>query len=466
MRHASRFRPGVDRAPATLPRTKPPPRFESSIKVPAPEGLSYLPFQCAGIEFLSRCEAALLADEMGLGKTVEIAGLLNYRPEIVRVLVICPASLKINWQRELRRWLVDSSRSIAIWNGGRKPDPSADVVILNYELLGEFETELKRAPWDLIVFDEAHFLKTPGAQRTRAAKRLVPCARRSVCLTGTPMLGRPCELWSILNLLDPAEWPNFYVFAHRYCDAVKTSWGWDFRGASNIPELHQRLHHSGLWLRRRKCDVLTQLPRIRRQTIALEIGRSELLAVLNEELAEQLDTKVEEFSELLDPERIPFGLMSRIRRVTGTLKTEEALKFIKHESEGYDSKIVIFAHHRDVLEKLAGSLDNAVLVTGETPLTMRQACVDAFQNDPAVQFFVGSIAAMGVGVNLTASRQAIFVEFDWTPGVLSQAESRLHRLGQSHSILVQYLVIAGSVDEKILAAVQAKMRLTEVIVES
>ena len=122
MRHASRLRPGVDRAPATLLRTNPPLRLESSIKVPAPEGLPYLPFQRAGIEFLSQREAALLADEMGLGKTVEIAGLLNYLPDIVRVLVVCPASLKINWQRELARWLVDSSRSIAIWNGGRKPN--------------------------------------------------------------------------------------------------------------------------------------------------------------------------------------------------------------------------------------------------------------------------------------------------------------------------------------------------------
>ena len=465
MRRVSGLRPGVARAPATLLRTKIPPRWESSIRVPAPEGLSYLPFQRAGIEFLSQGEAALLGDEMGCGKTVQLAGLLNYCPEIVRVLVVCPASLKINWQRELTRWLVDSSRSIAVWNGGKKPGSSASVVILNYELLGKFETDLKRAPWDLIVFDEAHFLKTPEAQRTRAAKRLVPYARRRVCLTGTPMLGRPAELWSLLNLLDPVSWPNFYAFAHRYCDAVKTSWGWDFRGASNIHELRQRLHQSGLWLRRRKCDVLTQLPRIRRQTIALEISRSELLETLTEELAEELGMKAEDFSRLLDPERIPFELMSRIRRATGTLKTDEALRFIKEESEGYDAKIVIFGHHREVLEKLAGSLENAVLVTGETSLATRQARVDAFQNDPAVRFFVGSIAAMGVGINLTASSHAIVIEADWTPGVLSQAESRLHRLGQSDSVLVQYLVIAGSIDEKILAAVHAKMRLIEATIE-
>ena len=223
MRRVSGSRPGIARAPVALLRTKISPQWESSIRVPAPEGLSYLPFQRAGIEFLSQGEAALLADEMGLGKTVEIAGLLNYCSEIARVLVVCPASLKINWQRELTRWLVDSSRSIAVWNGLRKPVVRANVVILNYELLGKFEMELKRAPWDLIVFDEAHFLKTPEAQRSRAAKRLVLYARRRVCLTGTPMLGRPAELWSLLNLLDPVSWPNFYAFAHRYCDAVKTS---------------------------------------------------------------------------------------------------------------------------------------------------------------------------------------------------------------------------------------------------
>jgi SWI/SNF-related matrix-associated actin-dependent regulator 1 of chromatin subfamily A len=382
------------------------------------------------------------------------------------VLIVCPASLKINWQRELSRWLVDRARSIAVWNGGNKHrDLEADIVIVNYELLGRFAGELKRARWDLIVFDEAHLLKTPRAQRTLAAKSLAPYALRRVCLTGTPMLGRPCELWSLLNLLDPATWPNFYVFAHRYCDAVKTSWGWDFTGSSNIPELRARLHHSGLWLRRRKREVLTQLPAIRRQTIALEIGQSELLEKLSEELAEELCTTVDDLSELLNPEKIPFELMSRIRRVTGTLKTREALKFIKEESEDYDSKIVIFGHHRDVLEELAEGLETAVLVTGDTPLATRQARIDAFQNDPAIRFFVGSTAAMGLGINLTASSHAIVIEADWTPGVLHQAESRLHRPGQNDSVLVQYLVIAGSIDEKILAAVHAKMRLIEATIE-
>jgi SWI/SNF-related matrix-associated actin-dependent regulator of chromatin subfamily A-like protein 1 len=285
---------------------------------------------------------------------------------------------------------------------------------------------------DLIVFDEAHFLKTPEAQRTTAAKRLVPYARRRVCLTGTPMLGRPCELWSILNLLDPAEWPNFYVFAHRYCDAVKTSWGWDFSGASNISELRQRLHHSGLWLRRRKRDVLTQLPRIRRQTIALEIDHSELLEALTEELAKELGMSVEALYGSLDPKRIPFELLSRIRRLTGTLKAEETLRFLEEELKGYDSKVVIFGHHREVLERLARALKDAVLVTGETPFTARQKHIDAFQKDPGVRFFIGATTAMGVGITLTAASHAIVVEADFV-GTIQATKRKAFWIGFSPS---------------------------------
>jgi SWI/SNF-related matrix-associated actin-dependent regulator 1 of chromatin subfamily A len=196
---------------------------DESIKVPAPEGLSYFPFQRAGIDFLAGSKGALLADEMGLGKSVEVAGLLNYEPGIENVLIVCPASVKINWARELNRWLV-SPRSIAVWYGNKNRDLNAEIVIVNYDLLGRFEAEIRGRYWDLIVFDEAHYLKSRTAQRTKAAKRLIAYTLRRVRLTGTPMLGKPAELWSLLNLLDPAEWPNFYAFAHRYCDARRAPW--------------------------------------------------------------------------------------------------------------------------------------------------------------------------------------------------------------------------------------------------
>jgi SWI/SNF-related matrix-associated actin-dependent regulator of chromatin subfamily A-like protein 1 len=142
------------------------------------------------------------------------------------------------------------------------------------------------------------------------------------------------------------------------------------------------------------------------------------------------------------------------------------LRFIQEEAEGYDQvKIVIFGHHHDVLEKIASSLKGAVLVTGQTSGHVRQEAVDRFQNDPEARFFVGSTMAMGIGINLQTASHAVIIEADWTPGVLQQAESRLHRIGQSNSVLVQYLVIAGSIDEKILATVHAKMRLIEATIE-
>ena len=436
-----------------------------SIEVPAPEGLSYFAFQRGGIDFLARHQAVLLGDEMGLGKSVEIAGLLNYEPGIETVLIICPASVKINWARELNRWLVDP-RSIAVWYGNKTRDLRADIVVVNYDLLGRFEAEIRGRYWDLIVFDEAHFLKNRSALRTKAAKRLVPYAFRRICMSGTPMLGRPSELWSLLNLLDPAGWPSFYAFAHRYCDARKAPWGWDFSGASNIPELRQHLHTSGLWLRRRKRDVLSQLPAVRRQIIPLEIEAMEELQAVSSELAKELGVTLEELSYVLDPEKIPFDFMSKIRRVTGSLKVDAALQFIQEEAEGYDqAKIVVFGHHHDVLGKIAASFKSSVLVTGQTPAHLRQEAVDRFQNDSNVRLFVGSTMAMGIGINLTAANHAVIIESDWTPGIMHQAESRLHRIGQNNSVLIQYLVIGGSIDERILEVVHAKMRLIEATIE-
>ena len=139
---------------------------------------------------------------------------------------------------------------------------------------------------------------------------------------------------------------------------------------------------------------------------------------------------------------------------------------VQEEAEGYDqAKIVVFGHHHDVLGKIAASLKASVLVTGQTSAHLRKEAVDRFQNDSKVRFFVGSIMAMGIGINLTAASHAVILEADWTPGIMHQAESRLHRIGQNNSVLVQYLVIGGSIDERILEVVHAKMRLIEATIE-
>ena len=440
-------------------------RTESSIIVPAPKGLDYFPFQRAGIEFLASRREALLADDMGLGKSVQICGLLNYLPEIVSCLVICPASLKATWHRELNRWLT-TPRSILVCDGSTAELGNAGVVIINYDLLGRFYPLLSKRSWDLIAFDEGHYLKNREAARTKHARELARGAKRRVILTGTPLLNRVSELWSLLNILAPAQWPNFYRFAHRYCAPVRTSWGWDFRGSSNREELAQGLRR-GLLLRRRKKHVLAQLPPIVRQVIPLAVDPSPLLEHLTHRIAELYGFDPAHPPFEIDPKKIPFELISEIRRETGALKTEAAIEFLREQTTDYFQKVLVFAHHLDVLEALHANFANkSVLVTGQTSLRARQKALDAFQAEgSAIKYFIASTRAFGLGVTLTAASHVIFVEPDWTPALLDQAEARAHRIGQDSRVLVQYLVLENSLDEKILAAVQSKRAVINAIIE-
>jgi SWI/SNF-related matrix-associated actin-dependent regulator 1 of chromatin subfamily A len=430
-------------------------RVSSNLEVPAPDGLRYFPFQVAGVEFLASRSAALLADEMGCGKTVEVAGLVNLTAPR-KVLIIAPASMKIIWALELRKWLVDKQLPIMILKGQTKPLdlPHDGIWIVNYELLGRFRPEIVSQPLDLLVLDEAHYIKTRTSARTKLAHLFSGCAKRKILLSGTPLLARPSEAWSLLHFLAPADWPNFYKFAHRYCAPVRTEWGWDYTGASNLEELNTRLR-SGLMMRRLKRDVLAQLPPLTRALVPLSISGSQGL----NEAIESAGLDPFNLPPDLSGSDIPFDCIARIRHELGQLKAKPAIEFIREQTEGYESKLVIFAHHRIVLTQIAAALPGAVLVTGETPLADRTAAIERFANDPATRFFVASIHAMGVGVTLSAASQAIFVEQDWTPGILRQAEDRLHRIGQESPVLAQYLVAPDSIDINIMRTVIAKMEV-------
>jgi SWI/SNF-related matrix-associated actin-dependent regulator 1 of chromatin subfamily A len=430
-------------------------RIVSDLEVPAPEGLAYFPFQRAGVEFLASRQVALLADEMGTGKTIQIAGLLNLLAPR-KVLIVAPASMKIIWTLELRKWLVDTQIPIMILKGRTKPLdlPHDGIWIVNYELLGRFRPEIVSQPLDLLVLDEAHYIKTRTSARTKLAHLFSHCAKRKILLSGTPLLNKPAELWSLLHFLAPKDWSNFYRFAHRYCAPVRTEWGWDYTGASNLEELNTRLR-SGLMMRRLKRDVLAQLPPLTRALVPLSISGSQ---GLNEAVKSAGYDPFNLPSDLSGSD-IPFDCIAKIRHELAQLKVKPAIEFIREQTEGYESKLVIFAHHRIVLTQIAAALPGAVLVTGETPLADRMAAIEWFTNDPSTRFFVASIHAMGVGVTLSAASQAVFVEQDWTPGILRQCEDRLHRIGQSQPVLVQYLVVPDSIDVNIMCTVIAKMEV-------
>lgn len=445
----------------------------ADLEVPCPPGLSYLPFQRAGIAYALARTNTLFGDEMGLGKTVQAIGVVNALPEVRKVLVVCPASLKLNWRNELKRWL---ARPLTVEVGDSKRWPQADVGIINYDILRK-RGDLDATEYDLLVLDEAHFIKGKS-QRSKAALSIR--AKRKLFLTGTPIVNKPVELWNLVHALDPVTFSNFWSFAKKYCDGFNNGFGWDFSGSKNLGELHDKLRGS-VMVRRLKKDVLTELPAKRRQVVEIEGGaaivarerdaweaqeeRVNALRV-NAELAKASDDPAEyamAIENLRAGLRLAFTEIAKARHDTAVAKIPFVIEHL-HDAldEDESAKLIVFAHHHDVLNAIAEEFcDRCVLLTGETPVPKRQGLVERFQTDPSVQLFVGSLTAAGTGLTLTASAHVVFAELDWVPGNVTQAEDRAHRIGQAQSVLVQHLVLQDSLDAKMARTLVAKQSVIE-----
>ena len=392
------------------------------------------------------------------GKTVEALGMINALPEseTKRILVICPASLKINWARESRRWLVQP-REVAIAES--KNFPRSDFVICNYDILKKHHDTICAAPWDILIADEVHFLKSSRAIRTlevlggREKKKEgekhgvkhdpIP-ARRRIFLTGTPILNRPIEIWSIAHALAPGEFPDFWKFTQRYCDSHNSGFGWDMSGASHLDELQLKLRASCM-IRRLKSEVMTELPPKRRSIIPVAPEGCEGVvqaekAAYDRHIERTADLRArvelakasEDYGDyeqavagLKEANQVAFTEMALLRHDTARAKVPFVVEHIKACLEEV-GKLVVFAHHHDVIDALCegAGWGQVVKLTGEMKIEDRQQAVDRFQKDPSCKVFVGSIKAAGLGITLTAASHVIFAELDWVPASITQAEDR------------------------------------------
>jgi SWI/SNF-related matrix-associated actin-dependent regulator 1 of chromatin subfamily A len=411
---------------------------------------------------------------MGLGKTIQAIGVMNiHRPR--SVLVVCPAFLKVNWQREIREWSVHPVVITIV--SSREPPPiieaplsSTFVFIINYDILYYHRQWIDNINWSLLIVDEAHYCKTPSSQRTiavlggklRSRKRSVKHPRLSqirakqrVFLTGTPMLNRPSDLWPLVKSIDPKGLGlSFMSFMRRYCAMRRTPWGLDYSGASNLEELNQRL--VPFMLRRLKADVLNELPPKRRQVIVLpDEGSKELL---NDEMQtfETYRTYLKEGQAKMG--QVTFTELSKHRRLVALSKVPMVVTHLKECLTL--GAVVCFAHHIDVVKSIAAGFKDRVVITGETSTDQRQRLIDRFQNGE-VNLIIGNISAMGVGINLTRSQHVVFAELDWTPAIMTQAEDRCHRIGQKGVVLIQHLVLANSLDAKMVRVLVKKQLIID-----
>jgi SWI/SNF-related matrix-associated actin-dependent regulator 1 of chromatin subfamily A len=463
--------------------------------LPVPDGLAYMPFQNAGIATLDTLWRSLLADEMGLGKTIQALGLLNLdiarqnsfagrerdSDENPKVLCIVPANVKLNWEAEARKWLVRPLSIEVVF--GSKMEGKSDLTIINYDILAKNAKALTAIKWDYIFIDEAHYLKNRKTKRYEAVADLLlklHAETRAVLMTGTLIVNRPIELYSILRLVAPERWNDatFFNFARRYCDAkqqeIVIGWDrvnrctrikkvWDFSGHSNLEELQNELR-STVMIRRLKGDVLKELPPKTRQIVVIprdqradgeDVRALKTFRSLQAEMkqAEKANDKeaYKRAAALLERYKVAFCDGAIVRHAMGLEKVPYVIEYAKDELENVD-KILIFGWHQDVLDQIFEGLSeyHPVLVTGRHNAEQKQAAQELFQGDDTHRVFVGNMQAAGIGITLTRAKVVLFAEMDYVPGNISQAEDRAHRIGQHDNVHIKHLVLEDSMDGELV----------------
>jgi SWI/SNF-related matrix-associated actin-dependent regulator 1 of chromatin subfamily A len=462
---------------------------EADFEIPGFEG-ELRPFQKAGVAYLRSNPRALLADSMGLGKTCSaIAGMLTHG--VHRFLVVCPASLKYNWRNELARWAPGLTSVVVM--GRKHADFTADVVIVNYDLLPYLREELSRQGFGGMIVDESHYIKSSKAQRSKAVAQLAKSINGPLfLLTGTPVLNRPVELTNQLDVLGvlKTEFGGFFPFARRYCEAYQDTWGWHFDGAANLDELSDRLRRTCM-IRRTTREVFSELPEIQRVIVPVEITNRAEYERAEEDLLDYVASLAandrafrasiahlpREEQDRLAHERANDAAEKAARAETlvriGTLRQvalRGKLAAIKewvedwNEQAGPDDKLLTFAYHKEAQSALAEMLPGCVTIFGDDSAAKRQASVEAFQGDPNVKHAVLSIMAAGVGLTLTRAWYELFTEYAWRPGDHTQAEARAFgRVNDPHPVVAYYVQGVDTIDEWMGQLIEQKRAVADAV---
>ena len=421
------------------------------------------PYQFKGVFAIEQTHGRILiADPPGLGKTLISLAWGALYPERRPVLIVCPATLKFNWQNEIVKHLGKDSIILS----GKKPYkfPKHEYVIINYDILDAWKSEiLKTIKPPIIIFDEFHFCMNRKAIRTKAAVKLAKKVSHVIALTGTPINNRPVELFSQLSAIDASIFPSFWDFGMNYCDAKNKFGRWEFKGASRTKQLHRILTEK-VMIRREKADVLTELPDKTRTSLPVSICMKEYNKAEADLIGWLKKTDPLKAARAKNAEAL--AKIGYLKRLAAKGKIKEVVKWVKNFLDTTDEKILLFAVHHEVLDALKDAFGpEAVMLTGKTRASERAKSVDRFQNDPKIRVFVGGLKAAGVGLTLTAASTGCMVELGWTPAEHIQGEDRLHRLTQKNAVNWYYFLAKGTIEEPICDMIQAKQKVIEQVLD-
>lgn len=415
--------------------------------------------QKEAIEKLVGNDKFILADDMGLGKTTSTV-IAALEANLKKVLIVCPASLKINWKREIANY---TDRSVSIIEG--KIWESADFVIINYDILKNFHDPQDRKnsvilneKFDLIVADEAHYIQNTQAARTKIANDIINKVGKVWLLTGTPMTSRPMNYYNLLNLVESPVAFNWMGYVRRYCNGYQFTVGrkkiWNVQGASNLEELRDRTKPQVL--RRLKEEIL-DLPDKIITPIYLKLKSRDYEELMGE-YYRWFDQSQESGSLT-----VQFSKLMKVRQVIAEEKIKNTCEIAENIVE-QGKKVIIFTNFTDSLNQIAEHFGkSAVKLDGSMSKQERQKAVDRFQEDEKIQVFVGNIKAAGVGITLTAAEAVIMNDLSFVPSDHSQAEDRAYRYGQKNNVLVYYPIFENTIESIIYDILQNKKNIFEIV---
>ena len=419
-----------------------------------------LSHQVEAVEKLVKTKRFILADDMGLGKTTStiVAAL---ETEAKRVLIICPASLKINWQREIENY---TDRSTYICGSKRYED--ADFVIVNYDILKNFHdpkdrdnSRVLKSNFDLVIIDEAHYIQNKTAQRTKLINDFVKGVDRLWLLTGTPMTSRPMNYFNLLELIESPVAANWMAYVVRYCNGYQFKVGnrkvWNVMGASNLEELRDRTTRQVL--RRLKTDVL-DLPDKIITPVYLRLKSKEYEELMGEYF-DWYEKNPDESTSLT----VQFTKLTKVRKVIAQEKINSTIELVENILE-QDKKVIVFTNFTDSLNKIYEHFGKqAVYLDGSCSPAKRQNAVDEFQNNDKIKVFVGNLKAAGVGITLTAAEAVIMNDLSFVPSDHAQAEDRSYRYGQKSNVSVYYPIFENTIEGTIYDILNKKKNIFETV---
>lgn len=449
-----------------------------------------------GIAFLTDKKKAILADQMGLGKTRQAIVSANQVGN--HTLVLCPASLKTNWAREIL--IVDPNATITIMNG-KKEEPysqgtGSNWLVANYDIIHKEENrkKIEAQHYDTAILDEAHYIKNYKSKRTKTTLALVQNMKNCYLLTGTPIMNRPEELFTLLKAINHPLGTSWYTYVLRYCGAYwrvargkkynpRTGQYEDIKfldtgGATNLQELQQKL--STAYLRRTKDILGDTLPAKVITNVQVELSKEDRkkYAVAWDEYMHYLEHNPIIFSDLTDEEREEkmenikqakhLVELQKLKQVASQAKIGTIIEDVKNIVE-QGEKVIIFTQYTETLRQLRAGLKSegilAVTLSGEDDQTARQLSIDAFQKNENVKVFIGNTMAAGVGITLTEASIVIFCDLSWTPALHDQAMDRAHRIGQQRQVNVYFYIAQNTIEEDIFALLEKKSEIITSILE-